>query len=252
MTTTSRQNGRLQGKTAVITGASTGLGFESARQFLAQGARVIITGQNKARLDAAAEQLGSGVIPVLADVLKLPDLDALAQRTRAEFDNLDILFANAGLGGFAPLEAVDEASFDLQFDTNVKGLFFTVQKLAPLLKPGSSVILNASGVSGKGSAYVSVYSATKAAVRSFARTLGAELGPSGIRVNALSPGFVPTPGLNRAGGTADIVAQMTQSVPLRRAGRPEEIAAAAVFLASDDATYMTAAELLVDGGWASV
>jgi len=256
MTTTSTQNGRLQGKTAVITGASTGLGFESARQFLAQGARVIITGQNKARLDAAAKQLGSGVIPVLADVLKLPDLDALAQRTKAEFDKLDILFANAGLGTFAPFEAVDEASFDLQFNTNVRGLFFTVQKLAPLLKPGSSVILNASAVSGKGGPSASIYFATKAAVRSFARTFGAELAPRGIRVNALSPGFVPTQFLGRAGldeqGAAGLAEQVTKSAPLGRAGRPEEIAAAAVFLASDDSTYMTAADLLVDGGWASV
>ncbi|WP_437727109.1 SDR family oxidoreductase [Sorangium sp. So ce861] len=256
MSTTSTQNGRLQGKTAVITGASTGLGFETARQFLAQGARVIITGQNEARLAAAADKLGAGVVAVHADVLKLADLERLAERTKAEFDKLDILFANAGLGGFAPIEGVDEATFDLQFDTNVKGLFFTVQKLSPLLKQGSSVILNASAVQGKGAPYASVYFATKAAVRSFARTFAAELAPRGIRVNALSPGLVPTQFLGRAGvddqGIAGFEAIMAKSAPLARVGRPEEVAATAVFLASDESSYITAADLLVDGGYASV
>lgn len=256
MTTTSTQSGRLQGKTAVITGGTTGLGFETARHFLAQGARVIITGQNEGRLAAAADKLGAGVIPVVADVRKIADLEALAQRTKAEFDKLDILFANAGLGKFAPIEAVDETLFDEQFNTNVKGLFFTVQKLSPLLGRGSSVILNASAVQGKGSAMSSLYFSTKAAVRSFARTFAAELAPRGIRVNALSPGFVPTEFFGRAGFDAQTAAgfeaTLVKTVPLERTGRPEEIAHVAVFLASDESSYMTGSDVIVDGGWANV
>ena len=257
MTTTTTQSGRLQGKTAVITGGSTGLGFETARHFLAQGARVIITGQNQERLTAAADKLGAGVIPVVADVVKLADLDALAQRTKAEFDRLDILFVNAGMGSFAPIEYVNEALFDQHFDTNVKGLFFTVQKLAPLLGQGSSVILNASAVTTKGMAASSVYFASKAAVRSFARSLAAELAPRGIRVNALSPGLVPTTAfLGKAGMDEQAISGFEKVVaaaaPLARAGKAEEIAHAAVFLASDESSYMTGGDLVIDGGWTNV
>lgn len=255
MSTTSKQ-GRLAGKTAVITGASSGIGFETARQFLAQGARVIITGQDEKRLAEAAEKLGEGVIAVRADVRNLADLDALAQRAKGELDRVDILFANAGVGKFAPLEAIDEAFYDSQFDTNVKGLLFTVQKLAPLLGRGSSVILNASAVANKGTPASSIYFATKAAVRSFARTLAAELAPRGIRVNALSPGLIPTSFLGRAGLDEQTIdgfsKQIATSAPLARVGQPAEVAQLAVFLASDESSYITAADLLVDGGYASV
>ncbi|MBD0337041.1 MAG: SDR family NAD(P)-dependent oxidoreductase, partial [Cyanobacteria bacterium Co-bin13] len=183
---------RLQHKTAVITGGTTGIGFEAARQFIEEGASVIITGQNPERLQAAALELGDKAIPVQADVRSPGDLDQLAERVKTEFGGLDILFANAGIGLFGPLEATDEAFYDAQFDINVKGVFFTVQKLAGLLNSGASVILNASAVHKKGMAMASVYFATKAAVRSFARSLAAELSSRQIRVNSVSPGLVPT------------------------------------------------------------
>jgi NAD(P)-dependent dehydrogenase (short-subunit alcohol dehydrogenase family) len=247
---------RLLNKTAVITGGTTGIGFETARQFVAEGARVMITGQNRDRLQAAAERLGSKAIPVQADVRSLNDLDGLAAKVAEEFGQLDILFANAGIGYFAPLEQVDEALYDNQFDINVKGVFFTVQKLLSVLKPGSSVILNASAVNEKGAATGSIYFATKAAVRSLARSLAAELGPRKIRVNALSPGIVRT----HFQGKLDLpqeavdgfINHVTQIAPLGREGQPEEIASAALFLASDESSYITAADLVVDGGYMNV
>jgi NAD(P)-dependent dehydrogenase (short-subunit alcohol dehydrogenase family) len=184
--------GRLAGKTAVITGGTSGIGLATAHAFLAQGARVLVTGQNPARVEAAAQELGEGATAVVADVRSPEALDALAEQVRTRFGGLDVLFANAGVGRFAPLEAVDESFFDDQFDTNVRGVFFTVQKLRPLLRPGSSVVLNASAVHGKGSPGAHVYFASKAAVRSLARSLAAELAPARIRVNAVSPGLVPT------------------------------------------------------------
>ena len=251
---TAPTNGRLSGKTAVITGATTGLGFETAKHFIAEGARVIITGQNDERLAAAAEKLGANAIPVKADVRSLADLDGLAGSVKETFGQLDILFANAGLGVFQPLEQFDEKAYDDQFDINVKGLFFTVQKLSPLLKDGASVILNASAVNEKGAPTGSVYIATKAAVRSFARSFSTELGGRGIRVNSISPGVVHTEFHEKVG--ADVSDGFTEYVtgiaPLGRVGRPAEIATAAVFLASDDSSYMTAADLVVDGGYMNV
>lgn len=247
---------RLQNKTAVVTGGTTGIGFETAQQFIAAGARVIITGQNPERLAEAAQKLGAQAIPVQADVRSVADLQRLATQVEQTFGGLDILFANAGIGLFAPLDQIDEAFFDDQFDINVKGVFFTIQKLSPLLNPGASVILNASAVNAKGVPTGSVYFATKAAVRSLARTLGAELAGRGIRVNSLSPGLVPTSFQSKMGlkpedleGFASLV---TQTAPLARLGRPEEIAKAALFLASDDSSYMTAADLVVDGGFMNV
>jgi NAD(P)-dependent dehydrogenase (short-subunit alcohol dehydrogenase family) len=245
---------RLANKTAVITGGTSGIGFETAQQFVAEGARVIITGQNDDRLQAAAKELGEAVIPIRVDVRSLLDLESLAARVKAEFGGLDILFANAGIGLFAPLQAIDEAFYDDQFDINVKGVFFTVQKLAELLNEGASVILNASAVHEKGAAMGSVYFATKAAVRSLARTLAAELAVRQIRVNAISPGLVLTNFQNRmspeaVNGFGDYV---KQSAPLGRFGKPEEIAAGVVFLASDASSYMTAADLVVDGGFMNV
>jgi NAD(P)-dependent dehydrogenase (short-subunit alcohol dehydrogenase family) len=245
---------RLTNKTAVITGGTTGIGFETAKRFVAEGARVILTGQNEERLQMAVNELGKAVIQVRADVRSLHDLEALAARVKAEFGTLDILFANAGIGLFAPLAAIDEGFYDDQFDINVKGVFFTVQKLAELLSDGASVILNASAVNEKGAAMGSVYFATKAAVRSLARTLAAELAPRQIRVNAISPGLVLTNFQSRMSpeavdGFGDYV---KQSAPLGRLGKPEEIAAGVVFLASDESSYMTAADLVVDGGFMNV
>ncbi|HIK13807.1 MAG TPA: SDR family oxidoreductase [Leptolyngbyaceae cyanobacterium M33_DOE_097] len=247
---------RLQGKTAVITGGTTGIGFETAKQFIAEGARVIITGQNTERLQAAAQELGSKVIPVQADVRSLPDLKALAERVKTEFGSLDILFANAGIGFFAPLETIDEAFYDSQFDVNVKGVFFTIQTLAGQLNEGASVILNASAIHEKGAAMGSVYFATKAAVRSFARSLAAELGSRKIRVNTVSPGIVITNFQSKMGMSQDALEgfaeYIKQSAPLGRVGQSEEIAAAVVFLASDESSYMTAADVVVDGGFMNV
>lgn len=247
---------RLTGKTAVITGGTTGIGFETAKQFLAEGANVFITGQNEERLQAAAQQLGAGVTPVRADVRSLSDLDALATQIREAGGGVDILFANAGIGSFAPIESVDEAFYDDQFDINVKGVFFTVQKLVHELNEGASVILNASAVHEKGMAMGSVYFASKAAVRSLARSLAAELGPRNIRVNAVSPGLVMTNFQAKMGlpqEAIDGLAEMiTKAAPLARLGKQEEIAAAVVFLASDESSYMTATDLVVDGGFMNV
>ncbi|MBD2074607.1 SDR family oxidoreductase [Phormidium sp. FACHB-592] len=247
---------RLTNKTAVITGGTTGIGFATAKQFVAEGAQVLITGQDEERLRFAAKELGERVILVRADVRSLPDLDTLAARVQAEFGGLDILFVNAGIGLFAPLESIDEGFYDDQFDINVKGVFFTVQKLAALLHEGASVILNASAVNEKGAAMGSVYFATKAAVRSLARTLAAELAVRQIRVNALSPGFVPTNFQGKMGLLPEVLdsfgSYIKQAAPLGRFGRPEEIAPGAVFLASDESSDMTAADLVIDGGFMNV
>lgn len=247
---------RLDGKTAVVTGGTTGIGFASAQQFVNEGARVIITGRDKGRLAEAAETLGANAIAVTADVQSLSDLDALASKAKSELGRIDVLFANAGLGVFAPIEDVSEADYDKQFDINVKGVFFTVQKLLPLVPEGGSVILTASAVNEKGVGTGSLYFATKAAVRSFARSLAAELGPKRIRVNALSPGIVPTHFSKKVNipedafqGFMDMVAQQA---PLGRPGTAQEIANAATFLASDESSYMTAGDLVIDGGWMNV
>ncbi|MGF1478035.1 MAG: SDR family oxidoreductase [Cyanophyceae cyanobacterium] len=245
---------RLQNKTAVVTGGTTGIGFETAKQFIDQGATVIITGQNKERLHTAAAALGRA-IPVQADVRSLTDLDTLATQVEAHLGKLDILFANAGIGSFASLDTIDEAFYDNQFDINVKGVFFTVQKLARLLNEGASVILNASAVNEKGMAMGSVYFATKAAVRSLARSLAAELGERKIRVNAISPGLVMT-NFQSKGMSPELIdgfaEYVTNAAPLRRLGQQEEIASAVTFLASDQSSYMTAADLVVDGGFMNV
>lgn len=249
---------RLENKNAIVTGGSTGIGFETARQFIANGASVIITGQDTARLNAAAGQLGPQAMAVRADVRSLKDLEMLAEKANQHFGagSVDVLFANAGVGSFAPIDQVNEQMYDDQFAVNVKGLYFTVQKLLPTLRSGASIVLNASSVNNKGLAGGSVYFATKAAVRSLARTLAAELAPRGIRVNSVSPGLVPTPFIGKMGlpqEALDGFAQMiTSAAPLGRVGKPEEIAPAAVFLASDEAAYVTALDLAVDGGWMNV
>lgn len=247
---------RHQGKTALITGGTTGIGLETAKQYLAEGAKVMITGTNEERLVTAIAQLGKNATSVRADVRSLKDLDNLAKEVKQEFGSLDILFANAGIGYFAAIEDIDEASYDNQFDINVKGVFFTVQKLVGLLNENSSIILNASAVNEKGAPMGSLYFASKAAVRSLARSLAAELAPRKVRVNALSPGIVRTSFQSKLDLPAQAVERFVDyvknSTPLGREGSPEEIAKAAVFLASDDSSYMTAADIVVDGGYMNV
>ncbi len=250
------KSGRLAGKKAIITGGTTGIGFETARHYLAQGAEVIITGRDQARLDKAVAELGGGAHGVKADVSRLADLDVLATEAGRIFGQIDILFANAGLGVFAPIDQIDEAEYDRQFDINVKGVFFTVQKLLPLIGQGGSIILTASAVNEKGVATGSIYFATKAAVRSFARSLAAELGPKGIRVNALSPGIVRTHFSQNTNVPEDafegFIGMVVDQAPLGREGTTPDIANAAVYLGSDESAYMTAADLVVDGGWMNV
>ena len=242
----------LDNKVAVVTGGSSGIGLATAQRFLADGARVVVTGRNQEALDAAVSTLGGGATGVRGDVADLDDLDSLFAQVRTQFGRVDVLFANAGVAPFVPFRAVTEEHFDRLFDVNVRGLFFTVQKALPLLSDGASVILNASVVAQVGLPNTSVYSATKAAVRSLGRTLAAELSPRGIRVNVVSPGLIETPLVGKLGLSPDEVetfaAQVVQQTPLGRPGKAEEIAATVAFLASDDASYFTGADLVADGG----
>jgi NAD(P)-dependent dehydrogenase (short-subunit alcohol dehydrogenase family) len=247
---------KLAGKIAVITGGSSGLGLATAKRFVDEGAYVFITGRRQSELDTAVNEIGRNVTGVQSDVSKLADLDKLYAVVKDKKGKLDIVFANAGTGAFAPLEQVSE-EFDKQFDVNVRGTLFTVQKALPLLQPGGSIVLNASMVSITGSPAFSVYSATKAAVRSFARTWSVDLKERKIRVNAISPGIVPTPGYNTALGMTEeqvdqFVASSIGNIPLGRPGTADEIAKAVLFLASDDSSYITGIELFVDGGLAQI
>jgi len=248
--------GKLEGKVALITGGNSGIGLATAKQFVNEGAYVFITGRREAELAAAKKQIGKNVTAIQGDVSNLDDLDRLFAQIRKEKGNIDIVFANAGVARYAPLGAISEDFFDSIFDINVKGVLFTVQKSLPLLRDGGSIILNASIVATKGLSSNSVYSATKAAVRSFARTWTTDLKDRRIRVNAISPGPIDTPGLSELLGSSEIGQQrrkmISTTVPLGRFGRPEEIAKAVVFLASDDASYITGIELFVDGGFAQV
>jgi NAD(P)-dependent dehydrogenase (short-subunit alcohol dehydrogenase family) len=248
---------KLTGKVAVITGGNSGIGLATAKRFVDEGAYVFITGRRKSELDRAVDEIGRNVTGVQNDVANLEDLDRLYSAVKQQKGKLDIVFANAGTGEFAPLGQITEEHFDKQFNVNVKGLLFTVQKALPLLQPGASIVLNASIVSMTGSPAFSVYSATKAAVRSFARTWCVDLKEKGIRVNAVSPGVVPTPGYhNSLGMTEEQLAQFVQGsisqIPLGRVGAPDEIAKAVVFLASDDSSYVNGIELFVDGGMAQI
>jgi NAD(P)-dependent dehydrogenase (short-subunit alcohol dehydrogenase family) len=249
-------SGKLEGRVAVITGGNSGIGLATAKRFVAEGAYVFITGRRQAELDSAMKQIGENVTAVQGDVAKLADLDRLYATVKAKKGRIDILFANAGVAEYAPLGEITEEHFDGIFGANVKGLLFTVQKALPLMPDGASVILNASIVASKGLPAGSVYSATKAAVRSFARTWTADLKDRRIRVNAVSPGFIDTPGLNHLLASAETGEQgkkmIANSVPFGRFGTPDEIAKAVVFLASDDSSYVTGAELFVDGGFAQI
>jgi NAD(P)-dependent dehydrogenase (short-subunit alcohol dehydrogenase family) len=248
--------GKLEGKVALITGGNSGIGLATAKQFVNEGAYVFITGRREAELAAAKKQIGKNVTAIQGDVSNLDDLDRLFAQIRKEKGNIDIVFANAGVARYAPLGAITEDFVDSIFDINVKGVLFTVQKSLSLLRDGGSIILNASIVASKGLSSNSVYSATKAAVRSFARTWTTDLKDRRIRVNAVSPGPIDTPGLSELLASSETGEQrkkmISTTVPLGRFGRPEEIAKAVVFLASDDSSYITGTELFVDGGFAQV
>jgi NAD(P)-dependent dehydrogenase (short-subunit alcohol dehydrogenase family) len=246
--------GKLEGKVALVTGGNSGIGLAAAERFVAEGAYVFVTGRRQAELDAAVKQIGRNVEGLQGDVSSLVDLDRLFAAIAERRGHLDVLFANAGIAEAAPLGAITEEAFDRTFDVNVKGTLFTVQKALPLLRDGASVILNASVVASKGLPGVSVYSATKAALRSFARTWTTDLKARKIRVNVVSPGPIDTPGLRglRSADSAQLDATYVASVPLGRVGRPDDIAKAVVFLASDDSSFITGAELFVDGGFAQV
>ena len=248
--------GKLEGKVALITGGNSGIGLATAKQFVNEGAYVFVTGRREAELAAAKEQIGKKVTAIQGDVSNLDDLDRLFAQIKKETGKIDIVFANAGVARYAPLGTITEEFFDSIFDINVKGVLFTVQKALPLLRDGGSIILNASIVATKGLSSNSVYSATKAAVRSFARTWTTDLKDRRIRVNAISPGPIDTPGLSELLASSETGEQrrkmISTTVPLGRFGRPEEIAKAVVFLASDDASYITGIELFVDGGFAQV
>jgi NAD(P)-dependent dehydrogenase (short-subunit alcohol dehydrogenase family) len=248
---------KLEGKVAVITGGNSGIGLATAQRFVAEGAHVFITGRRQGELDAAVKQVGRNVTAVQGDVSNLADLDRLYATVKQQKGHINILFANAGTGQFAPLDAITEEHFDTTFNANVKGLLFTVQKALPLLKDGSSVILNASIVASTGSPAFSVYSASKAAVRSFARTFTTDLKDRKIRVNAISPGVIPSPGYRDSlGMTEEQVKQYADSVvgdiPLGRTGTLDEIAKVVSFLASDESSYITGIELVVDGGMTQI
>jgi len=248
--------GKLEGKIALITGGSSGIGLATAKEFVNEGAYVFITGRRESELNAAVKEIGSNVTAVQGDVSKLDDLDRLFAQIKQEKGKLDIVFANAGIAKYAPLGQTSEELFDSIFDINVKGTFFTVQKALPLLSDGGAIIVTSSVVGSKGLSSNSVYSATKAALRSFARTWTTDLKLRRIRVNAVSPGTIDTPGLNDLLASAEAgqerVKMISNAVPLGRFGRPEEIAKAVVFLASDDSSYVAGAELFVDGGFAQV
>ena len=247
---------KLEGKIALVTGGSSGIGLATAKRFVAEGAKVVITGRRQEALDTAVQEIGNGAIAIQADAAKIVDLDRLYAQVKRQFGRLDILFVNAGVGEFSLLEQVTEEHFDRIFNTNVKGVVFTVQKALPLIPDGGAIVLNASIVSIKGMPAFGVYSATKAAVRSFARTWTNELKGRKIRVNVVSPGPIDTPGVDGLGGSEDgqkqLKAGLASQVPLGRMGEADEIAKAVVFLASDDASFVAGIELFVDGGMVQV
>jgi NAD(P)-dependent dehydrogenase (short-subunit alcohol dehydrogenase family) len=242
---------RYEAKRAVIIGGTSGMGLATAKMLLDGGARVLVTGRSQAGLESSQKELGRGGVVVSSDARSLTDIDALASRVKAEFDTFDLLFVNAGFGLFAPLEHTTETIYDEMFNLNTKGPFFAVQKLAPLMNRGGAVVLTTSIANVKGMPSLAAYGAAKAALRSFARVLAAELLPQGIRVNAVSPGPIDTPIIGKAfpdkNVAAQVTGQMREANPMKRFGTSAEVAKAVLFLAFD-ATYTTGAELPVDGG----
>jgi NAD(P)-dependent dehydrogenase (short-subunit alcohol dehydrogenase family) len=247
--------GKLEGKVALVTGGSAGIGFATAKLFADEGAQVFITGRRQAELEAAVKQV-RGAIGFCGDIANLGDLDRLYADVRTRAGRIDVLFANAGGGSLAPLGDVTEEQFDSTFDVNARGTLFTVQKALPLLSRGASIILNASTAASTGNVGFSVYGATKAAIRSYARSWILDLKDRQIRVNALSPGATETPGLRGIAGSEqqwdEMKKAMAATIPLGRLGTPLEVAKAALFLASDDSSFVNGSELFVDGGQAQV
>jgi NAD(P)-dependent dehydrogenase (short-subunit alcohol dehydrogenase family) len=243
--------GRYEGKTAVVTGGTSGIGLSTAKRLIDEGVRVLVTGRSPELLEAARAELGDRAIALRSDAASIADIDALAAKVKEAFGSPDLLFVNAGIAKFLPLESVTESFYDEIMATNARGAYFTIQRLVPLLRPGSSIVLNTSVVDEKGLAMTSVYAASKAALRSTARTLATELLPKGIRVNAVSPGPIRTPIIAKLGlPAADLSAfeqQLRESNPMKRFGNPDEVAAAVLFLGFE-ATFTTGAELPVDGG----
>lgn len=242
---------RLNGKIAVITGGNSGIGLASAIRFAQEGAQVVIVGRRQEELDKALDLIGPHAIAIQGDIAKLDDLERIFAQIKATKGRIDVLFANAGLGDFEPIGSITEASFDRTFGINVKGTLFTVQNALPLMSAGGSIMLTGSTTGTMGTPAFSVYSATKAALRNFARSWALDLKGTGIRVNVISPGPISTPGLDLAlSGTGQkdaIIDDMTGQVPLGRIGQAEEVAAAALFLASDESSFMTGSEMFVDG-----
>jgi NAD(P)-dependent dehydrogenase (short-subunit alcohol dehydrogenase family) len=243
---------RLEGKVAVVTGGNSGIGLATAKRLQAEGARVAISGRSRKTLDEAVRTIGNGVVAVQADVAKLTDVDKLFAEVSRKLGKIDVLFVNAGIVTFASFAETSERTYDEQFDINIKGAYFTIQKALPLLNDGASIILNTSVADRKGTVGASAYSATKAALRSLARTVAAELAGRGIRVNTVAPGPIVTPIFDRAGlpkeAVDEIAKELVSKVPMKRFGQPEEVAATVAFLASQDASYITGVEINVDGG----
>lgn len=243
---------RLEGKIALVTGGTSGIGLATAKRFVAEGAYVFITGRRQKELDAAVEEIGENARGVQGDVSISKDVDRLIETIKSEKGVLDVVFANAGWGEFKSIEEITEEHLDKTLTINVKGVVFTVQRSLPLLRDGGAVVLNSSITGTTGPSTFSIYAATKAAVRSFARTWTTDLAHRKIRVNVVSPGFVPTPGYDYLGITSEMVAQEVTRIPLGRAGLPDDIANAVLFLASEESSYITGIELFVDGGLTQV
>ena len=243
---------RFEGKVAVVTGGNSGIGLATARRFQEEGAKVAISGRSRKTLDEAVKTIGNGVLAVQADVSKLEEVDKLYAEVSQKLGKIDVLFVNAGVAKFVPLAETSESTYDEQFDINIKGAYFTIQKALPLLNDGASIILNTSVADSKGTAGASAYSATKAALRSLARTAAAELAERGIRVNTVAPGPIVTPIFERSGLPKEAIDEFARGivdqVPMKRFGQPEEVAGVVAFLASGDASYITGVEINVDGG----
>ena len=247
---------RFEGKVAVVTGGNSGIGLATAKRLQEEGARVAISGRSKRTLDEAVRTIGNGIVAVQADVAKLIEVDKLYAEVSEKLGKIDVLFVNAGVAKFAPLAETSESLYDEQFDINIKGAYFTIQKALPLFNDGASIILNTSVADSTGNAGTSAYSATKAALRSLARTAAAELVGRGIRVNAVAPGPIVTPIFGKTGLTKEaadeFAKEVREKVPMKRFGEPEEVAGVVAFLASQDASYITGVEINVDGGMGQI